>query len=80
MAEFIYTSHAEKRIKERNISKNLVEKTYYESDRVFSAENESERAVKIYDNVEIVVTFEELKRKVKTIKIISVHKKKLKGR
>jgi len=79
LTEFIYTIHAEKRMRERKISKQLVEDIYYNPDRKYPAEGESERAVRNFGGFEIIVTFEELKRKHKTIKIISTHKIKIHG-
>lgn len=77
MTKFIYTDHAEKRIRERDIPKKLIEDIYHNPDEVLPAEGDSERAFRNIDDFIIVVTFEVLKRKDETIKIISVHKKKI---
>lgn len=78
MTKFIYTIHAEKRIKERNISKERIEEIYYNHNKVVLGEDDTEKAIKKFDNFEIIVIFEELKRKEKAIKIISVIKKRIK--
>lgn len=80
MTKFIYTDHASRRMTERGISKQTVEDVFQNHDEILPAEGESERAFHTTGNVTIVVTFETLKRKDETVKIISVHKRKAKRR
>lgn len=65
-------------MEERNISKQAIEETIEEPEQVLPGDGESEVAERRYGKQIIKVAFEELKRKTKTIKIISVWKKKLK--
>ena len=65
-------------MEERNISKQAIEETIEEPEQVLTGDGESEVAERRYGKQIIKVAFEELKRKTKTIKIISVWKKKLK--
>jgi len=80
MTNFIYTDHACRRMLERAISKQTVENAFHNHDEILPAEGDSERAFRKMGDVTIVVTFEVLKRKEETVKIISVHKKKTKRR
>jgi len=63
-------------MKQRGISNRMAESTCLDADKIIEGKGDSEIAIKRFSNIRILVTFEALKRKEKTIKIISVRKEK----